>query len=75
MGFFIVIISHGQLGHGSAESEARPRIVEALEGIRITALAAGGWHTLFLAEGGDVYSCGRDDQGAPQLQEATGALG
>ncbi|NXJ15785.1 RCCD1 protein, partial [Odontophorus gujanensis] len=36
---------HGQLGHGSVESEQRPRVVEALCGVPVRAVAAGGWHS------------------------------
>ncbi|KFV64931.1 RCC1 domain-containing protein 1, partial [Dryobates pubescens] len=36
---------HGQLGHGTLESEQQPRVVEALGGVPMTAVAAGGWHS------------------------------
>lgn len=36
---------HGQLGHGSLESEQQPRLVEALGGLPVRAVAAGGWHS------------------------------
>lgn len=36
---------HGQLGHGTLESEAQPRLVEALAGVPMVAVAAGGWHS------------------------------
>lgn len=36
---------HGQLGHGSLESEQQPRLVEALGGVPMRAVAAGGWHS------------------------------
>ncbi|NXP80379.1 RCCD1 protein, partial [Ramphastos sulfuratus] len=36
---------HGQLGHGTLESELQPRVVEALGGVPMTAVAAGGWHS------------------------------
>ncbi|NXQ10640.1 RCCD1 protein, partial [Peucedramus taeniatus] len=36
---------HGQLGHGLLESEAQPRLVEALGGVPMRAVAAGGWHS------------------------------
>ncbi|NXF42160.1 RCCD1 protein, partial [Nyctibius bracteatus] len=35
---------HGQLGHGSLELEPQPRLVEALAGVPLRAVAAGGWH-------------------------------
>ncbi|NXV97091.1 RCCD1 protein, partial [Calonectris borealis] len=36
---------HGQLGHGSLESEQQPRLVEALAGVPMQVVAAGGWHS------------------------------
>ncbi|NWW48883.1 RCCD1 protein, partial [Pedionomus torquatus] len=36
---------HGQLGHGTLESEPQPRLVEALAGVPMKAVAAGGWHS------------------------------
>ena len=36
---------HGQLGHGTLESELQPRLVEALAGVPMQAVAAGGWHS------------------------------
>lgn len=36
---------HGQLGHGLLEPELQPRLVEALAGVPMRAVAAGGWHS------------------------------
>ncbi|NXU53254.1 RCCD1 protein, partial [Turnix velox] len=36
---------HGQLGHGTLEAEREPRRVEALAGLPVRAVAAGGWHS------------------------------
>ncbi|NWQ83602.1 RCCD1 protein, partial [Columbina picui] len=36
---------HGQLGHGTLESEPQPRLLEALAGVAMRAVAAGGWHS------------------------------
>lgn len=36
---------HGQLGHGTLESELQPRLLEALAGVPMQAVAAGGWHS------------------------------
>ena len=33
-------------------------MIEALQGVRVLAIAAGGVHSLALSEGGEVYSCG-----------------
>ena len=37
--------SRGQLGHGTTESCARPTVVEALDGLTVLSVAAGGWHS------------------------------
>mmetsp|Transcript_36547 Transcript_36547/g.84712 ORF Transcript_36547/g.84712 Transcript_36547/m.84712 type:complete len:432 (+) Transcript_36547:523-1818(+) len=37
---------HGELGHGEARDEEEPRRVEVLQGQRITAIAAGFWHSV-----------------------------
>ena len=39
------IFSRGQLGRGLLVEEQGPEVVPALEGIRIQAVAAGGWHS------------------------------
>lgn len=36
----------GQLGHGTIENQSTPRVVEALEAIQMSAIAAGGWHSI-----------------------------
>ena len=36
--------SRGQLGHGGLGSEESPRLVMALDGMKIVKIAAGGWH-------------------------------
>ncbi|NXG22907.1 RCCD1 protein, partial [Grallaria varia] len=36
---------HGQLGHGTLEAEPQPRLVEALAGVPMQTVAAGGWHS------------------------------
>lgn len=52
------------LGHGDERDCWTPRIIDALSGVRIASVAAGGLHSLFLAEGGRaVYSCGEGTYG------------
>ena len=46
---FLIMCSRGQLGHGCLEEEASPRIVSALEGLKIIGIAAGGWHSLVVS--------------------------
>ncbi|KAJ8249477.1 hypothetical protein GJAV_G00235870 [Gymnothorax javanicus] len=43
--------SHGQLGHGELGREADPRIVEALWGVAVKLVAAGGWHSVCISDG------------------------
>lgn len=37
---------HGQLGHGTLEAEPEPRLLEALQGLPMAEVAAGGWHSV-----------------------------
>nr|XP_042712451.1 RCC1 domain-containing protein 1 isoform X3 [Chrysemys picta bellii] len=37
---------HGQLGHGGLEPVLEPRLVEALHGVPMADVAAGGWHSV-----------------------------
>uniref|UniRef100_A0A8C5U0E9 RCC1 domain containing 1 n=1 Tax=Malurus cyaneus samueli TaxID=2593467 RepID=A0A8C5U0E9_9PASS len=54
---------HGQLGHGTLESEPQPRLVEALAGVPMQAVAAGGWHSASVSEAGDLYMWGWNESG------------
>ncbi|XP_071971425.1 RCC1 domain-containing protein 1 [Engystomops pustulosus] len=54
---------HGQLGHGDVEDVSEPRIVEALHGVTMSQVAAGGWHTVSISESGDLYSWGWNESG------------
>jgi len=54
--------SRGQLGHGTVETEKTPRLVEALEGVKVTCLAAGGWHSAAVVDG-DLYTWGWNESG------------
>jgi len=55
--------SQGQLGHGGLESEQSLRVIEALEGVRMIAVSAGGWHSMALSDTDDVYVWGWNDVG------------
>ncbi|XP_075325672.1 RCC1 domain-containing protein 1 isoform X1 [Odontesthes bonariensis] len=55
--------SHGQLGHGGLLSEEEPRIVEALWGMPMSSVAAGGWHSVCISDGGDLYVWGWNESG------------
>ena len=37
--------TRGQLGHGTVTSEDSPKLVMALDGMKIVKIAAGGWHS------------------------------
>ncbi|KAM3920533.1 RCC1 domain-containing protein 1 [Leptodactylus fuscus] len=54
---------HGQLGHGDVEDVSEPRIVEALHGVTMSEVAAGGWHTGSISETGDLYCWGWNESG------------
>lgn len=55
--------SQGQLGHGTITSEVEPRTLEALEGVTIIQVAAGGWHSMALSDIGDIYIWGWNEKG------------
>ena len=48
----------GQLGHGDILQRLEPFLIEALDGLKITAISCGQWHNLVLSECGDLYSWG-----------------
>lgn len=39
-------LRHGQLGHGTLEAAREPRLLEALQGLPMAEVAAGGWHSV-----------------------------
>ena len=52
----MVILSRGQLGHGDLEDCDEPRLIEALAGLRVTLISAGGWCSAVITnEVIDVY--------------------
>ena len=64
---------HGQLGHGDDASQFAPRLVKALQGMRVSAVSAGAVHSLALSEG-KVYSfgsggCGNHGHGNTAAQD------
>jgi len=61
--------TRGQLGHGSLSSEESPRLIMALDGMRIVKIAAGGWHSAAISEFNDLYMFGWNESG--QLAQQT----
>ncbi|KAL2233682.1 UNVERIFIED_CONTAM: Ultraviolet-B receptor UVR8 [Sesamum indicum] len=55
--------SSGQLGHGTTDEESRPRVIRALQGIRIIHAAAGAGRTMLISDAGLVYAFGKDSFG------------
>ncbi|KAJ8735078.1 hypothetical protein PYW08_014328 [Mythimna loreyi] len=52
-----------QLGHGDITNQEVPTELDALAGIKIIKISAGGWHSLALSEFGDLYAWGWNDTG------------
>ncbi|KPM08167.1 Regulator of chromosome condensation (RCC1) repeat protein [Sarcoptes scabiei] len=56
--------SRGQLGHGNIDDcLEKANVIEALNGVKCKAIAAGGWHSIALSEIGDVYVWGWNESG------------
>ncbi|KAH8381687.1 hypothetical protein KR093_010649, partial [Drosophila rubida] len=53
----------GQLGQASLGVEETPQLIEALAGIKITHIAAGGWHSAAISAFGDLYTWGLNSNG------------
>jgi hypothetical protein len=55
--------AYGRLGHGGAEHEAVPRLIEALNRVVVKQVAAGLYHSMVLTSDGDVWTWGDGDDG------------
>jgi len=55
--------SRGQCGHGDISNQDKPRALEALEGVQMECIAAGGWHSVCVSDIGDVYVWGWNESG------------
>ncbi|KAH8236688.1 hypothetical protein KR026_008374 [Drosophila bipectinata] len=53
----------GQLGQSVLKMEETPHLLEALAGIKITRIAAGGWHSAAISAFGDLYTWGLNCSG------------
>ncbi len=54
---------YGQLGNGSRTTPATPVLADMPTGVRATAIAAGGYHTIVAGSDGNVYSFGYNNDG------------
>ncbi|MCN0155339.1 cell wall anchor protein, partial [Salinispora arenicola] len=61
--------SSGQLGDGTATDSSTPVAVDVPAGTTVTAVAAGGVHSLAVTSGGDVLAWGANGSG--QLGDGT----
>lgn len=55
--------AYGELGLGDVESRYHPTLIEAFKDKRISQVAGGMHHCLFLDDSGVVYASGRNDDG------------
>ena len=49
---------HGKLGHGNEEGQRTPKAIEALQGVRVSSIAAGVQTSLAVAASGVAYGWG-----------------
>lgn len=56
-------------------NEEQPRLIEALSGIKIIDVAAGGWHSAALSAFGDLYTWGWNSHGQLGLRMFKGKEG
>ncbi|KAL2737934.1 RCC1 domain-containing protein 1 isoform X1 [Vespula squamosa] len=50
--------TRGQLGHGDLEDCDEPQLIEALAGLNVVQISAGGWHNAVVTDQGDLYTWG-----------------
>ncbi|XP_059163498.1 E3 ISG15--protein ligase HERC5-like isoform X2 [Physella acuta] len=55
--------SRGQLGQSSVDTKKVPTLLDALNGIEIRKISAGGWHSTAISDVGDLYVWGWNDCG------------
>ncbi|KAG9287005.1 hypothetical protein G9A89_022969 [Geosiphon pyriformis] len=54
---------HGQLGHGNLKSVDKPTVIELLQGLKVTEIACGGWHSAVITDSQDLYTFGWNNMG------------
>lgn len=68
------INDYGQLGNGTTSNMTVPTLIqEGLFGVKVSDIAAGGWHSLAITEDGEVYVWGRGEHGRLGLGDPAGA--
>jgi len=67
------INNFGQLGSGTTNYATVPEKVVDLEGVFISDIAAGGWHSVAIAGDGSVYVWGRGEYGRLGLGDKSGS--
>lgn len=55
--------SNGCLGHSDWSSASRPRLIEALLSVDVTALACGASHVVAVGSDGEVFAWGNNQHG------------
>lgn len=61
--------TRGQLGHNDLEDCDSPRLVEALAGLKVVQISAGGWHSAVVTDQGDLYTWGWNTSGELGLSD------
>ncbi|CAG8633365.1 3734_t:CDS:2, partial [Ambispora gerdemannii] len=54
---------YGQLGHGNLVSLNKPTAIEFLQGLTVTEIACGGWHSAVITDSQDLYTFGWNNHG------------
>eukprot|EP00889_Picochlorum_renovo_P001271 jgi/Picre1/28301/NNA_003707.t1 len=68
------INDYGQLGNGTTSNMTVPTLIqEGFFGVKVSDIAAGGWHSLAITEDGEVYVWGRGEHGRLGLGDPAGA--
>lgn len=67
------INDYGQLGNGTTSYCTEPMLVEGLEGIAVSDISAGGWHSLAITDDGEVWVWGRGEYGRLGLGDKSGS--
>ncbi|EZA52561.1 E3 ubiquitin-protein ligase HERC2 isoform X2 [Ooceraea biroi] len=55
--------ARGQLGHNDLETSDDPELIEALAGLKVVHISAGGWHSAVVTNQGDLYAWGWNSNG------------